>query len=67
MKERIKKMLPENGINILDSQLGDIAYNINIAKQASTKFTLYFLMFKRQARTPLQVFGQVFYRPGHLH
>ena len=48
-------MRPENGINIFDSQLGNIAYNINIAKPASTKFTPYFLIFNKQARAPLKV------------
>lgn len=41
--------------NNWDDYLEDVAFSIRTQRQKSTKYTPFFLMFGREARTPLEV------------
>ena len=51
----IKLMSDDESLSQWDMLLGDVEFCINIQKQASTKYTPFFLMFGRQPRTPFEV------------
>ena len=54
VKTRLSKLMTEHGPN-WDDMLDDVAFSIRTQKQASTRFTPFFLMFGREPRFPREV------------
>ena len=54
LKARLSKLVNEHQDN-WDNYLEEVAFSIRTQKQASTKYSPFFLMFGRHARTPLEV------------
>ena len=54
LKVRLAKLINEHQDN-WDDYLEEIAFSIRTQKQGSTKYSPFFLMFGRHARTPMEV------------
>ena len=54
LKARLAKLVNENQNN-WDEFLEEVAFSIRTQKQGSTKFSPFFLMFGRHARSPMEV------------